>query len=165
MVLAIAYDLNGQNEDAYDEYQRAVELSPSNSIAGIGIGLSLANLGRPDEGIPYIERGLQLNPQDPRNHIYFGFMARAQFTARRYDAAIDWARKAVQRRPNAPEPHINLAVSLGHLGKNEAARAEFEIAERLRPGFAKPSEWQHTYTHSSDNQHFLDGLRKAGWRG
>jgi adenylate cyclase len=164
-LLGIAYDVNHQNEDAFGAYIRAEDISPSNPVAVVGIGFSLTNMGRPEEGIPYIERGLQLNPRDPRNHVYFWMMARAHFTARRYDAAIDWAQRAVKQHSNAPEPHLILAASFGHSGNIETAGAELTTAETLRPGVATPSEWTHVYSIASDNEHFLDGLRKAGWEG
>jgi adenylate cyclase len=164
-ILGIAYDLMRQNEDAHSEYLKAHALNPSNSMAVTGLGLSLINMGRPDEGIPYIERALQLNPQDARNQIFLCFIARGHFTARRYETAIEFARKAVQEQFEFPDPHIYLAVSLAQLGNTEEARKEYEIADRLHPGIANPSDWTHSYSNVDDNEHFLDGLRKAGWEG
>ncbi len=163
--LGIAYHLNARNDDAFVSFQQAYALNPSNTMAVNGMGMCLINLGRPDEGLPYIERAMQLNPQDPRVYVYFAFMAKAHFTARRYDAAIEMARKAVQRLPDFPDPHMILAASLAHLGDMDEARKEYETAERFQPGFAEPSAWVHTYSNESDNEHYMDGLRKAGWEG
>jgi adenylate cyclase len=164
-ILGVAYDITGRNEDAHSQYRKGLALNPSSSMAVNGVGLSLINMGKPDEGIPYIERAMQLNPQDPRIHVFLTFIARGHFTARRYEAAIEFARKAVQLHPAFPDPHIFLTVCLAQLGNLEEARKEYETAERLQPGFANPSEWTHTYSNDSDNEHFLDGLRKAGWEG
>ena len=98
-------------------------------------------------------------------YLLFVFTARAHFTARRYDEAADWARQAIQRRPNAPEPRLLLSVSLAYLGETEDARAELEALETLRPGYSNPAAWTRTYKQSADNEHFLEGLRKAGSKG
>jgi Flp pilus assembly protein TadD len=164
-VLGIAYTQGRDFDQGRLAIDRALELNPSDATALIGVGFLLTLTGNPSEGIPHIEKGLQLNPRDPRNHHYFGFMARALYTARRYDEAVEWARKSLQRRPNQPEPHLILATSLGQLGQLEAARTELETCERLRPGYSNPSGWVHTYAGASDNDHFLEGLRKAGWEG
>ncbi len=90
-----------------------------------------------------------------------GFMARAQLTARHYETAVEWALKATQLRPDAPEPHLLLAASLGHLARTDEAEAELEKFKQ----FGQAYQWLHTYKHESDNEHFLEGLRKAGWEG
>ncbi len=83
-------------------------------------------------------------------------MARAHLTAHRYDEAIAWARKAV------PCPRVILATRLGHAGELESARAE--LAE-CKPGYTARADNWHSYNFPEDQEHFLDGLRKAGWTG
>lgn len=90
-------------------------------------------------------------------------MARAQFTAHLYELAVEWALKSIERRSDLPEPHLLLAASLGHLSRSEEARLELETVERLRPGYTKSDNWVHNYSHDDDQEHFLEGLRKAGW--
>jgi Flp pilus assembly protein TadD len=92
-------------------------------------------------------------------------MARAHLTAQRYDEAIAWARKAVQWNREAPGPRLMLATSLGHAGELEAARAELAECERIQPGFTASADNWHRYKFPDDQEHFLDGLRKAGWKG
>ena len=165
VALAIACLQSGHLDDALLEAERALALNPSNFLAYTSTGLTLTLLGRPDEGVRLMQRGLKINPQDPRMYLLFNFTARAHFTARRYEEAVDWARQAIQRRPNAPEPRLLLSISLAYLGEPEDAAAEFEVVETLRPGYANPAGWSRKYKQSVDNEHFLDGLRKAGWEG
>ena len=122
-------------------------------------------LGRPNDGIPYIEKGISLNPQDPRNHVFYAFMAQAHLLAGRYDEAEEWASKAIRWKPDHPLPHLVMATSLGHLGRVEDARTELNTCERIQPGFTANANNWHGYKNSTDNEHFLDGLRKAGWEG
>ena len=99
-------------EEAILELETALRLNPNNSMAHVTYGNILASSGHPDEGIPSMEKGFQLDPQCPRNHSYFSFMARAHLIAGRYDDAATWARRAVQWRRDAPLPHLVLAASL-----------------------------------------------------
>ena len=72
----------------------------------MSIGHSYALAGEPDAAVSFLEKGFQLNPQDPRNHMYFAFMARAHLTARRYETAAEWAQRAVHWRQDAPLPRL-----------------------------------------------------------
>ncbi len=90
-------------------------------------------------------------------------MARAHLSARHYDDAVTWARKAVQWDMKHPLTHLMLAASLGHAGQLEDARAELDACERIRPGYTANADNWHPYKHADDQEHFLDGLRKAGW--
>ena len=122
-------------------------------------------VGRPEEGINSLETAFTLNPQDPRNHIYFAHMARGHLGARRYDDAVTWAGKAIQWGESHPLSHLILAASLGHIGRLEEARAALHACERIRPGYTANSDNWHPYKNADDQEHFLVGLRKAGWEG
>ena len=84
---------------------------------------------------------------------------------RRYEEAREWMLKAVERNPEFPEFHIVLAATLGHLGETDRARKSLDECERLWPTYFKESSTWFWYKHEADNEHFRDGLRKAGWEG
>ena len=42
---------------------------------------------------------------------------------------------------------------------------ELDACEQLAPGFLATTANWHPYKHPKDEEHFLDGLRKAGWEG
>jgi adenylate cyclase len=165
VMLGIMFHWVPDHDSARAEFERAIQINPNCARALISLGHALALSGHPDEGIAFLEKGIQLNPQDPRNHSYFSFMARAYLTAHRYDDATAWARKAVQWNRDAPEPRVILATSLGHAGELEEARAELAECERIRPGYAASADNWHLYKFREDQEHFLDGLRKTGWEG
>ena len=149
-------------QDAIALSTEAIDLNPNNASAQVTLGNFLTLIGRPDDGILHLEKGFQLTPQHPRRHIHLTFMARAHLTARRYEEAAEWARKAVEWRDDAPLPHLILASSLGHLGQSNEAQTALDKCESIRPGYvAKPDNW-HPYKNADDQEHLLDGLRKAG---
>ncbi len=162
VLLAFAFRWSGQHDLAVAEAERAVELNPSNAMAQGTLGNVLDLAGRPEEGIPKIEQALQLNPRDIHNHFFMTILARAHLNARHYETAVEWARKAIQRRSDHARAHLVLAISLGHLGRQAEARAALDECKRLQPGYAeKWIHWQE-YRNPADNEHLLDGLRKAG---
>ena len=92
-------------------------------------------------------------------------MARAHLNAGHYVEAAECARRAIQWRPDIHEPHLILAATLGHLGRIEEANSELKHCERLHPGYTTATEKWFQYKNKTDAEHFLEGLRKAGWEG
>ncbi len=161
LLMAIAHMWPGRMEFAIAEATRAVELNPSNAFAYGVLGTALDSVGRSEDGISALEKAFQLNPRDNQNHILINILARAHLTARRYEEAVEWARKAIHRRSDFPHGHYILAASLGHLGRRDEARAALDECERIQPGFIdKRARWE-PYRNPADNQHILDGVRKA----
>jgi adenylate cyclase len=152
----------GDNDKALAEARVAVELNPTYANAHVVVGLALVLLGRPDEGIPHLETWAEWNLHDPANSINLGHLATAYFAARRYDDAVIHAQRSIERRSDNPQPHVILAASLAHLGRTHEASEALDKVEVLRPGFAQPSEWWFKFSRPEDNEHLLDGLRKAG---
>ena len=54
-VEAFAYTVVWENEKPYNEFDRALEMSLSNPQDFVGVGTRLTDMGRPDEGIAYLE--------------------------------------------------------------------------------------------------------------
>ncbi len=163
--LGIALTRTEDYDDSIAAFERAIDLNPSDFYAYVSIGLTLTLAGRPDEGIVALEKGFQLNPHDPRNHLFFAFMARAQLTAQHYGEAVDWAKKSIRWRSDILQPHMILASSLGHLGRLEEAREAIAECHRIDSAYmTRQEDWYH-YKRDADTQHFLEGLRKAGWEG
>jgi hypothetical protein len=84
--------------------------------------------------------------------------------ARHYEDAAEWARKAIQWKQDAPLPHLIHATILGHLGRLAEAQAELEVCEQVRPGFTASADNWHRFSRDEDQEHFLQGLRNAGWQ-
>ena len=50
-----------------------------------------------EEGIPYFERALQLNPLDPNNQLYLTQLAVSHLCAGRYDKAVEYTQQAMEQ--------------------------------------------------------------------
>ena len=163
--LALGYLATGEHDLGFTHAIRAIELNPSNALGYSLVGAAYVLLGQADEAIVNLEKALRLNPQDPRLYISVVYVGRAHFTARRYDQAREWLHRAIEQNPDNPESHMVLAATLGHLGEIDQARASLDACERLRPSYLDTQTAWYRYKNEADNEHFLDGLRKAGWEG
>jgi len=162
VVLCGACRWSGQDDLAITEAEKAVRLNPSNALAHFHLGNILDLTGQSENGIASMEQGLQLNPKDPRIHFMMSALARAHLNARCYEAAVRWARKSIHRRSDDPRAHAILATALAYMDHLQEARAALLECERIRPGFAAESMLLREYRNPSDNEHIVDGLRKAG---
>ena len=163
--LGVAFVWGRQFDRAIAAEERAIQLNPSNPGAYASLGHQLAMAGRAEEGIPYLEKGLKLSPHDARTPHYQSFMARTLLLARQNTPAVEWARRAVDTRPDRPETQLLLAVCLGQAGEIEEARRALSACERLQPGYSTNLENAHPIKLRTDMEYFIDGLRKAGWKG
>ena len=154
-----------ENDRGLAEAKRAVDLNPNNAHAQHILGTAFTLLGRPMEGIPHQERAMVLSPRDPRHGIWMWGTGMGHLTAHQYDEAEEWSQQAIQRHSANPDAHLVLASSLGHLGRVEEARDALATYGRLLPQKAEQPSIVWRYKHDADEQHLLDGLRKAGWQG
>jgi serine/threonine-protein kinase len=122
--LAAEYDWVG----AEREFQRALELSPSNADAYDLYGRLCSALGRQDESIAMQRRAQELNPVEHRSDY-----ANSLLRAGRYAEARDEAKRAVELDPHNDRLRATLGWALVRLGRYEQGIAELEKAVTLTP--------------------------------
>lgn len=59
-------------DEAITSFRRSIELGPGNSDAYLALAVHLVNMGRADDAVPWMERGLVM---DPNNALLHGFAA------------------------------------------------------------------------------------------
>jgi adenylate cyclase len=160
-MLGIGYSLAGQYERAVAMLERAVGLNPSSALAYYGLGVALVPSGRPDDAIAMIEKAIRLSPHDPWMHEFLFNVGAAHFLAKRYREAVDSAKRSLQLRSGQPGVYRLLAACYGHLGRTEEATGALEAMLRLTPDFSE--ENLRAFLPPAVAEHYLDGLRKAGW--
>jgi adenylate cyclase len=150
---------------AVTEAEIATRLNPTSAQALACLGHAQAMYGDVDAGIRNSEKSLKLNPRDPFNHQFMLHIALAYLISQRYEAALDWARKAIDRNPNMAEYHFVLASILGHMGAGTEGRRALEACQRIDPNFLQGWTAGRPYIRPGDVATIYDGLRKAGWKG
>ncbi len=160
--LSGAYIWANKHDLSIPEIRLAAELNPSNVPAQLALGNRLDIVGNAAEGIPLLEKSLDLHPRDPHSHIYFAQLARAYINAREYEKARACLRESIARNPDYPHSYHILAICLGHLGEHEEANKAAQKCNLLHPGFIEKRAKWNIYTDPEANEHLTEGLRKAG---
>jgi TolB-like protein/Tfp pilus assembly protein PilF len=152
--------LHRRSYDAAEEaYGRALELNPNSPDELSAMGAVCNFLGRPEEGLDWLQRAKQRDPHfDPT--WYWHILGATCFNARRYDEAI----ASFGRSPSLPAwAQAYLAASHAKAGQPERAR---ELSAKLletTPEFSGTGLLaKEPYRQPADQLHLLEGLRKAG---
>ena len=156
--------------EAYTETEAAVALDHNNAWALFQYCQVLKYLGRPQEGIPYIENAIRLNPHDPNIAIFLRLLGECHLLLDHVDQAIDLMRKARAANPQLWFIHLYLAGALGLRGDLDEARAALSESLRLKPdissfarlGAAVPANANPDYQKLAEKTVNL-GLRRAGF--
>ena len=132
--------------------ETAAGLSPEKLVA---INSSLL----PGHAESTIQQAMELNPLHPPR--FWGHLARAYYTAKRYDEAI-----SAIGRIESPDTLQLAFLAASHAWVEDLTEAKNCVASAMRqnPDLTINSLMTlHHYAQEKDVQHFGDGLRKAGF--
>jgi adenylate cyclase len=116
-ILAAINVIQENYDKAVYHQRRALSLNPNDDLVVVQQGEILTWLGQPEEGIEWIKKAMRLNPYHPER--FWSHLARACFTARRYQEAID-ALKCI----SAPDPMHRACMAGCHAELGDAAAAD-----------------------------------------
>ena len=136
----------GDEDNAIQEYRKALELNPNNAEAHLKLGFLFYNVKQMHkEGTEHYYKAFQLNPNDPRILHDLGMVLLHQ---RKLDEAIEYLSEALQRMPNgldmqysAVNMHYNLGRALLYKAQSEDAAAYLSEAVSLEPNHAQAHYW------------------------
>ena len=131
-------------------------------------------LGRYEKGLELFDQAIRLSPRDPALHFMYSGISWGYFGLKRYDQAIDWARRAIAVGTGDSFPHTTLAAALALTGHEAEAREALQhylalpSSQRLRT-IAALKEYNARFINPNSNSRVLDtynrlyeGLRNAG---
>ncbi|MFC3616088.1 LuxR C-terminal-related transcriptional regulator [Lutimaribacter marinistellae] len=122
-----------KHDESIVALERAVELNPNCSLAYGSLGTVYGLVGRVDEAIANQEIAIRSNPRDPSIFFRFSGMSLANYLSGRYDSAIEWAERAINRMPRWFYCHFLLSASHVALGQNEKATAAVKACRDALP--------------------------------
>ncbi len=93
--LGRVYMLQGKHDASIAELETAIALSPSFAQAHLGIGAALILSGRLEEAAEALDKAIRLSPRDPVLWGTMGFRSLTCILLQQYEAAAEWARRAV----------------------------------------------------------------------
>ena len=167
MILGALLAVTGKHDEALVVCRKAIELNPSSAWAYSALWTVHLYRGEPEQGIRAVETAIRLSPNDMGMHIWLAALALLHYGARNYAKAGEVARLAVQRGPQYPLGWRILANALGQLGELDEARDALARYLTLSPGFTNEQAARAStgFRDEAVFQHYLEGLRKAGWQG
>jgi adenylate cyclase len=112
----------GRTEESVPEFERALALDPSFADAYSGLGVDYIALGRFDKSLEYLDKAIRASPSDPGVTYWYGNKAWANFGLKRYDQAIEAARRAIAINPKNPYSHVVLVAALALTDHDAEAR-------------------------------------------
>lgn len=115
-------------EQAKQEFQKELEIDPSNAAAQYVLGELAAKEEKWDEAITHFSEAAKLNPNFAEAYLGWGFTLVA---LKRYQEAIGPLRVAERLTPDNPAVHYSLATALVRTGQKDEADKEFAIHRSL----------------------------------
>src|SRR6266568_4836857 len=121
------------HQQALRSFRRALDLAPGLVRAWREVGSTLVSLGREEEGIDAIRRGLERDPEDPGA---LASMARALFVGRgQFREAVPYFEKALARNPHGGWYALQLSHCCALLREFERGEAVARRAVELQAEF------------------------------
>jgi Flp pilus assembly protein TadD len=129
------YENPTTQQQAVDEFRKALELAPNSTREIINYGLALLRAGDVAGGIAQLEKAQKLDPKIPHTWFNLGIAFKKQAE---FDRALAQLQEMARLTPNEPVVHYQVGA-LQKLANNlPAATAEFERARDLNPRLAAP---------------------------
>lgn len=157
----------GRHDEALAMCSKGIELNPSLAFGYHVLCVTRGCLGQPQAAIKAIETAIRISPNDVVLPVWLSLLSTGHYLARNYEKAAEVASLAVQRSPSYSLGWRSLANALGQLGRSEEAREALEQFLARMPGFTSEQVARSLMPFRDEAvfQHWLEGLRKAGWDG
>jgi tetratricopeptide (TPR) repeat protein len=123
-------------EQAGMHYRAALDCDPDNLAVIENLGLALIEMDRTEAALAFLHRaGVLPGRGEARYRLAAALLKNGDSKKARVEAET-----AVQMSPNDPVAHNILGITLGASGQLEAAKASFEKALQLAPGYEDARE-------------------------
>jgi adenylate cyclase len=124
----------GEPEASNAAIDRALSLNPNYAMA-IGMrGINAVNSVAPLDGIPDLERAVQLEPR--AGHLYIHFMGMAHLLAGDFDTAVLRFKERIEASPTTDLSRGLMISALGHLGRVDEARDVRHELKEINPDYS-----------------------------
>ncbi|MDP9811304.1 TolB-like protein/tetratricopeptide (TPR) repeat protein [Rhizobium tibeticum] len=147
--LAIVSNYTGRVDQAMLAAERSIELGPSFALGYLVLGMARLFAGDAVGACKPLARGLELNPHDPQNAVWFSLLMLALFFSGDVEGALDTGRVALKARPDWPallRIQACCQMALGHTqdARRLAAAASDPLetaGDALGPFRARNKDW------------------------
>jgi adenylate cyclase len=160
-----------RHEEAIVELEQTLALNPGFTTAYALLCEANNYLGRPERGLEYVDKAIQLSPRDPLRYWFYAEKAWALLMQQQDDRAIEWLRRTLAMTPELPPVTQALLTSaLALTGRDAEAREALKHYLSAKGTTSKTiAQFRPQHRAVSDNPKWLaysdrlvEGLRKAG---
>jgi len=149
------------HDGALAEFGRMIALDPNFAQGHSATGLALMYAGRAAEALEAFAIAKRLDPHSPS--IVLHFVAQANFSLGRYEAAAEHLHERIARTPATDSSRMLLAACYGHRGRVDEARTAWAGLMKVNPDFSLAQRARVLpYKEPRDFQRIAEGLAKAG---
>jgi tetratricopeptide (TPR) repeat protein len=121
-------------------WKKAEAIAPLDDRSRFTLAMAYVKLNRRDWARPELEKLAAARPQDP---LFLYWLARLDYDAQNYAAAITRLQKVVDLDPKMMRAYDTLGLCYDYLGKFEEAIKAYDRAVELNRLQSKPSPWPH----------------------
>lgn len=121
--------------NAFELFDRALAISPSNVLALAASSVALAWSGNPRLAVQRAEQALHLSPFDPLRYLAYLGLSGANLQLGRHEQARDAARHAVESSPGFSVPYAYLCAAFCKLQDPDGAQTAARQLLRMDPAF------------------------------
>ncbi len=133
-IMGVVNDLNGRGSQAVSEYDRSVNLNPTEPAPHLRLGAYYARLGQLDEAEAQMKTVLKLSPGETQAHYLLALIYSSQ---KKFDLAAseyEYILKSVSKNnPDSTEIHLYLAQLYSSQHKYPEAIVQFQRILKLNP--------------------------------
>ena len=123
-------------ETALAEFERALASSSNSALAWCLSAPTLSYVGRAEEAIRNVRRGLQLSPYDPGLCYFYHFGGIAHYALGACEDALKWVRMSATENPRYTSNLRIMAAVQQALGLHDAARHTVQTLLSIEPDFS-----------------------------
>ena len=120
--MALAYNLDGQNEPARQSLEKALAVDPNASAVHLNLAMLLGEMGQYERAETAFRRVLELDPNAAQAAYNLGILV----SERDPDQAIQWSARAAAFSPDVPRYVYTHAFFLAQSGQIQAAVRQLE---------------------------------------
>jgi Flp pilus assembly protein TadD len=118
----------GGSVESQADYEKAIAIQPDFMPPQRELGTALFRRKEYASAATHLEKALALGWNDPLTHNYLGI---CYVKTQRVALAVKEHKRAIELDPNLAEAHLNLGYEYALLGKQQAAKSEYDAACRL----------------------------------
>jgi eukaryotic-like serine/threonine-protein kinase len=131
--LGLVNDGTGHYQQAASEFQRAIDLEPTNQDAYIGLALAFEHRGAINEAEKTYQAAISTQPGSP---VGYNSLGTFYLHRKEYEKALAMFQKVIELAPEGYGAYVNMGATLSNMGRYTESIEPLKKSIVLRPSYA-----------------------------